>query len=417
MQDISCLRFSSKFNFGPVLPAALGKERGLQFLNSLATEMKSAEEDAYSYTPNVSLSLPLGMGNPCLATQYHTLQSSPIISVSSCHQTGYGLHDHNNHNPAQGYYMSHGLRPNGAPALESPRIEITAYHQYPEEEVEESSSMDHIVHHKRGVNSIVTLTLPNGDGYRDPSCLSPASSVSSRSCNSDASSYESGFYNYDNSSQNSPWQSPCVSPKGSSSLLSCPHAPLGPPSTSPRHSPSTSPLIGAQAEEGWVGQAPCGSSRPNSPACSGGGGSVGVGKRKYSFNGTTYRQPTYSPNQSSTPSPRGSPRVSVTDDSWLANTNQYTNSAIVAAINALTTDGLVDMGEGVPVKARKTNLDHSPTMSLKTEPGGEEMGLGSELLQEDYISRLPFKKESYCGGFLDVPQHPYSWSKPKPYLR
>jgi nuclear factor of activated T-cells len=142
-----------------------------------------------------------------------------------------------------------------------------------------------------------------------------------------------------------------------------------------------------------------------------------VGKRKYSFNGTTYRQPTYSPNQSSTPSPRGSPRVSVTDDSWLANTNQYTNSAIVAAINALTTDGVVDMGEGIPVKARKTNLDHSPTMSLKTEPGGEEMGPGSELHQEDYISRLPFKKENYCGGFLDVPQQPYSWSKPKPYLR
>ncbi|XP_071239318.1 nuclear factor of activated T-cells, cytoplasmic 1-like isoform X1 [Salvelinus alpinus] len=416
MQDTSCLRLSSKFNFGPVFPAALGKERGLQFLTSLATEMKSAEEDAYSYTPNVSLSLPLGMGNPCLATQYHTMQSSPIISVSSCHQTGYGLHDHNNHNPVQGYYMSHGLRPNGAPALESPRIEITAYHQYPEEEVEESSTMDHIVHHKLGVNSIVTLTLPNADGYRDPSCLSPASSVSSRSCNSDASSYESGFYNYDNSPQNSPWQSPCVSPKGSSSLLSCPHAPLGPPSTSPRHSPSTSPQIGAQAEEGWAGQGPCGSSRPNSPACSGGGGGVGVGKRKYSFNSTTYRQPTYSPNQSSTPSPRGSPRVSVTDDSWLANTNQYTNSAIVAAINALTTDGVVDMGEGIPVKARKTNLDHSPTMSLKTEPGGEEMGPGSELLQGDYISRLPFKKESYCGGFLDVPQQPYSWSKPKPYL-
>jgi hypothetical protein len=44
MQDTSCLRLSSKFNFGPVLPAALGKERGLHFLTSLATEMKSAEE-------------------------------------------------------------------------------------------------------------------------------------------------------------------------------------------------------------------------------------------------------------------------------------------------------------------------------------------------------------------------------------
>ena len=171
------------------------------------------------------------MGNPCLATQYHTLQSSPVISVSSCHQTGYSLQ--NDNHAASGYYLPHGLRPNGAPALESPRIEITAYSQYPEDEVEESSSEDHII--KRGVNSIVTLTLPNADGYRDPTCLSPASSISSRSCNSEASSYESGFYNYDNSPQNSPWQSPCVSPKGSSSLMSCPHA--SGPVASPHHSP------------------------------------------------------------------------------------------------------------------------------------------------------------------------------------
>ncbi|XP_034144992.1 nuclear factor of activated T-cells, cytoplasmic 1 isoform X3 [Esox lucius] len=419
MQDTSCFS-SPKFNFGRVLPNALGKERGLQFLTTLAAVMKSAEEEAFSYTPNVSLSLPLGMGNPCLASQYHNMQSSPVISMSSCHQTGYGLHeDNSHHNPTQGYYVPHGMRPNGAPALESPRIEITTYHhQYPKEEVEESGSLDHTVHHKRGVNSIVTLTLPNADGYRDPSCLSPASSASSRSCNSDASSYESGFYNYDNSPQNSPWQSPCVSPKGSSSLLSCPHAPLGPPSTSPRQSPSTSPQIGSQAEEGWAGQGQHGSSRPNSPACGGGGGggSSGAGKRKYSFNGAPYRQPSYTPNQSPTPSPRGSPRVSVTDENWQTNTNQYTNSAIVAAINALTTDGVVDMGEGIPIKARKTNLDHSPTVSLKTEPEGEEMVRGSELLQEDYISRLPFKKEGYCAGFLDVPQNPYSWSKPKPYL-
>uniref|UniRef100_A0A8C3A8Y2 Nuclear factor of activated T cells 1 n=1 Tax=Cyclopterus lumpus TaxID=8103 RepID=A0A8C3A8Y2_CYCLU len=324
---------------------------------------------AYSYTPNVSLSLPLGMGNPCLATQYHTLQSSPVISVSSCHQTGYSLQ--NDNHAASGYYLPHGLRPNGSPALESPRIEITAYSQYPEDEVEESNSEDHII--KRGVNSIVTLTLPNADGYRDPSCLSPASSISSRSCNSEASSYESGFYNYENSPQNSPWQSPCVSPKGSSSLMSCPHA--SGPVASPHHSPSTSPQIGAV--------------------------------RKYSLNGTTYRQTSCSPNQSPNPSPHGSPRVSITDENWQANTNQYTNSAIVAAINALTTDGVVDIGEGIPIKTRKTMLDHS--MSLKLDPDGE-------LCHEDYPSRLALKKESYCGGFLDVPQHPYSWSKPKPYL-
>ncbi|XP_036928746.1 nuclear factor of activated T-cells, cytoplasmic 1-like isoform X1 [Acanthopagrus latus] len=398
MQDSFCLSVNSKFSFGA------GKERGIHFL----ADMKSAEEDAYSYTPNVSLSLPLGMGNPCLATQYHTLQSSPVISVSSCHQTSYSLQ--NDNHVASGYYLPHGLRPNGAPALESPRIEITAYSQYPEDEVEESSSEDHII--KRGVNSIVTLTLPNADGYRDPTCLSPASSISSRSCNSEASSYESSFYNYDNSPQNSPWQSPCVSPKGTPLLLSCPHA--SGPATSPQHSPSTSPQIGAVAEEGWPAQ-PRGS-RPNSPSCSG-GNSGGMGKRKYSFNGTPYpRQTSCSPIQSPTPSPHGSPRVSVTDENWLANTNQYTNSAIVAAINALTTDGVVDMGEGIPIKTRKTMLDHSSSMSLKLEPGGEVLGPDGELCHEDYPSRLALKKENYCGGFLDVPQHPYSWSKPKPYL-
>lgn len=346
------------------------------------------------------------MGNPCLATQYHTLQTSPVISVTSCHQTGYSLQ--NDNHAASGYYLPHGLRPNGAPALESPRIEITAYSQYPEDEVEESSSEDQII--KRGVNSIVTLTLPNADGYRDPSCLSPASSISSRSCNSEASSYESSFYNYDNSPQNSPWQSPCVSPKGSSSLLSCPHG--SGLVASPHHSPSTSPQIGAMAEEGWPAQ-PRGS-RPNSPSCSGGNGCA-MGKRKHSFNGTPYNQTSCSPIQSPTPSPHGSPRVSITEESWLASTNQYTNSAIVAAINALTTDGIADMGEGIPIKTRKTMLEHSPSMSLKVEPGHD--GHDAEPCHEDYPARMALKKENYCGGFLDVPQHPYSWSKPKPYLR
>ncbi|KAK2844203.1 hypothetical protein Q5P01_010862 [Channa striata] len=403
MQETRSLSVNSKFSFG----AAAGKERGLQFLN-----MTSAEEDAYSYTPNVSLSLPLGMGNHCLATQYHTLQSSPVISVSSCHQAGYSLQ--NDNHAGSGYYLSHSLRPNGAPALESPRIEITAYSHCAEDEVEESSSEDHIV--KRGVNSIVTLTLPNADGYRDPSCLSPASSISSRSCNSEASSYESGFYNYDNSPQNSPWQSPCVSPRGSSSLLSCPHA--SGPAGSPHHSPSTSPQIGAMAEEGWPAQTR--GSRPNSPSCGGGvggnSGSGGMGKRKYSFNGNPYNQTSCSPNQSPIPSPHGSPKVNVTDENWLANTNQYTNSAIVAAINALTTDGVVDMGEGIPIKTRKTMLDHSQSMSLKVEPGGEELVADGELCHEDYPARLALKKENYAPGFLDVPQHVYSWSKPKTYL-
>uniref|UniRef100_A0A4W5LX22 Nuclear factor of activated T cells 1 n=1 Tax=Hucho hucho TaxID=62062 RepID=A0A4W5LX22_9TELE len=353
--------------------------------------MKSAEKDAYSHTPNVSLS----QGNPCLPSQYHNLQSGPTISVSISQPPSYGAH---NNMRTVGYYSSPSIRPNGAPALESPRIEITAYGQFPEDKVEESNNLTVA----KRVNSIVTLTLPNADGYRDPSCLSPASSVSSRSCHSEASSYESGFsYNYENSPQNSPWQSPCVSPRGSSSLAlpgdACTNV------GSPRHSPSTSPSTSV-TDDSWMGQQ---GSRPNSPC---------GGKRKYSFNGTATSKYPYSPNHSPGPSPHTSPRLSVTGESWMPNnTNQYTNSAIVAAINALTTDGVADLVEGIPLKARKTSLEPG-AVSLKVEPGGEELSPG-ELCQDEYpFSRLPFKKENYCGGFLDVPQHPYSWSKPKQYV-
>ncbi|CAL8298908.1 unnamed protein product [Lota lota] len=359
--------------------------------------MKSAEEDAYSYTPNVSLSLALG--SPCLpSSQYHGLmQTSPTISVSISY-------DAQDDGPAAGYYSSAGPQANGAPALESPRIEITTYGQFPgddaggDEEAEESCQPS-----GKRLNSIVTLTLPNADGYRDPSCLSPASSVSSRSGHSDASSYESGFsYNYDHSSQNSPWNSPSVSPK--SSALAPPGGDAGPRGGSPLHaSPCASPVA-----DPWAGALR--GSRPNSPCGA---------KRKYSFNGGGTSHPArpasfpYSPSVSPGPSPHTSPRLSVTEESWLPNTNQYTNSAILAAINALTTDGVIDMGEGVPIKARKTSLD--PTISLKMEPRGGE-GLGPGELGEQPCGRLALKKESYCGGFLDVPQHQYSWSKPKHYV-
>ncbi|XP_060914981.1 nuclear factor of activated T-cells, cytoplasmic 1 [Labrus mixtus] len=352
--------------------------------------MKSAEEDAYGYTPNVSISLPLG--NPCLPSQYHSLQTSPVISVSEPHS-----YDSQDDMRAAGYFSTSSVRPNGAPTLESPRIEITAYGQFPEDEVEESS-----LPVAKRVNSIVTLTLPSADGYRDPSCLSPASSISSRSCHSDAS-YESSFsYNYDNSPQNSPWQSPSVSPKGSTLALpgdGCTSA------GSPRHSPSTSPRTSV-TDDTWLGQR---GSRPNSPCGA---------KRKYSYNGSGVSQKhyPYSPNHSPGLSPQTSPRLSITEESWLPNTNQYTNSAILAAINALTTDGVVDLGEGIPIKARKTSMENIPTVNLKVEPGGEEMSPGELCLDDHSSHRLPLKKEGFCSGFLDVPQHPYTWSKPKQYV-
>ncbi|KAG7500503.1 nuclear factor of activated T-cells, cytoplasmic 1-like [Solea senegalensis] len=354
--------------------------------------MKSAEEDAYGFTPNVSLSLPLG--NPCLPSQYHNLQASPIISVSVTEPHSYDTQDDIR---AAGYYSSPNARPNGAPTLESPRIEITAYGQFPEDEVEQNS-----LPVAKRVNSIVTLTLPSAEGYRDPSCLSPASSISSRSCHSDAS-YESSFsYNYDNSPQNSPWQSPSVSPKGSTLALPGDGCTSG---GSPRHSPSTSPRTSI-TDDTWIGQR---GSRSNSPCGA---------KRKYSLNGSgvQHKQFPYSPNHSPGPSPQTSPRLSVTEETWLPNTNQYTNSAILAAINALTTDGVIDLGEGIPMKARKTSLEHSPTVSLKVEPGSDDLSPG-QLCEDEHISnRMLLKKEGFCGGFLDVPQHPYSWPKPKQYV-
>ncbi|KAE8282463.1 Nuclear factor of activated T-cells, cytoplasmic 1 [Larimichthys crocea] len=327
--------------------------------------MKSAEEDAYGYTPNVSLSLPLG--NPCLPSQYHSLQSSPTISVSVTEPHSYDAQDDMRVDRLL-FIFEH-------PPKRSP-------------DPGEPSYRDHSL---------------RADGYRDPSCLSPASSVSSRSCHSEASSYESGFsYNYDNSPQNSPWQSPSVSPKGSTLTLPGDGCPSG---GSPRHSPSTSPRTSV-TDDNWIGQR---GSRPNSPCGA---------KRKYSFNGSgaPHKHFPYSPNHSPGPSPQTSPRLSVTEETWLPNTNQYTNSAILAAINALTTDGVADLGEGIPMKARKTSQEHNATVSLKVEPGGEELSPGDLCLDEHPANRLPLKKEGYCGGFLDVPQHPYSWSKPKQYV-
>ncbi|XP_063042010.1 nuclear factor of activated T-cells, cytoplasmic 1-like isoform X2 [Engraulis encrasicolus] len=403
--------------------------------------MKSAEEDAYGY-PSAGLSLPVS--NPYLSPQYHSSPQGggPSLSVSitppSSYAVSQGGDGSSSKSSSLGFYTSAGLRCSSSttPTLESPRIEITPYSHFPDEEEEDGEgggggggggSVSPVGNHR--ILSVATLNLPNADGYRDPSCLSPASSVSSRSCHSEASSYESGLScTYDTSPQNSPWQSPCVSPKGgggsSSSIMHSSSVLLG-GAVSPQPSPSVSPRLG---DDPWVTSRPSSSPQPSSPC---------GGKRKYSFGGGggggggAYKFP-YSPSQSPNPSPHTSPRLSVAEDTWLSNTNQYTNSAIVAAINALSTDGSSDLGDNnLPLKARRTagggglELPCLPpsSLSMKIEPrGGEELGSGSgsgsggEYNTSDYGSpshMMGFKKEGYSGSFLDVPQHSYSWSKPK----
>ncbi|CAH2284575.1 nuclear factor of activated T-cells, cytoplasmic 1 isoform X5 [Pelobates cultripes] len=360
--------------------------------------MKAAEEEHYNYaSSSLSSNLSLGVMNSSLSTP--CLQSpNPVISIipSTSHSSGYGG---NLDSEASGYYLSPNIRPNGTPTLESPRIEITScLGMHTNNQFFHEGDIEETIPNTKRTHSTVTLNLPNVDAYRDPSCLSPASSLSSRSCNSEASSFESNYSYPYTSPQTSPWQSPCVSPKTTDpeegyqrSMVAC--TLLG----SPRHSPSTSPRTSIP-EENWLTP----NSRPTSPC----------NKRKYSLNG---RQTSYSPHHSPTPSPHTSPRVSVTDETWLGNTHQYTSSAIVAAINALSTEP-IDMNDGIPIKSRKTAMDHSPSMSLKTEPACEDhnaLSPGGDLSPEEYSGFHHIRKGSFCDQYLSVPQPPYPWVKPK----
>ncbi|XP_036891987.1 nuclear factor of activated T-cells, cytoplasmic 1 isoform X2 [Sturnira hondurensis] len=352
-------------------------------------------------TSTLSPGLTLPTTHPALPGPCHDLQTSaPGIPASAGHPLGYGAVVDGG---SSGYFLpSSHVRPNGAPTLESPRIEITSYLglHHGNSQLFHDVQVEDVLPSSKRPPPTATLSLPQLEAYRDPSCLSPASSLSSRSCNSEASSYESGYSYPYASPQTSPWQSPCVSPKTTEPEEGFPRG-LGACSLlgSPRHSPSTSPRTSV-TEESWLGAR---GSRPSSPS----------NKRKYGLNG---RQLSCSPHPSPTPSPHGSPRVSVTDDTWLGNTTQYTSSAIVAAINALSTDGSLDLGDGVPMKARKTALDHSPSVALKVEPAGEDLGTtppASDFPPEDFPPFQHTRKGTFCDQYLSVPQPPYQWARPR----
>uniref|UniRef100_A0A8C5V615 Nuclear factor of activated T cells 1 n=1 Tax=Microcebus murinus TaxID=30608 RepID=A0A8C5V615_MICMU len=390
----------SKFPLGPPA-AAFGSGETLGPAPPAGGTMKSAEEEHYSYAPaSIGSALPLPTPHPSLPAPCHDLQTATagLSAVPASHSAGYGAAMDG---ASSGYFLSAtGIRPDGAPALESPRIEITSYlglHHSSSPFFHDVEVEDVLPGAKRPT---ATLSLPGLEAYRDPACLSPASSLSSRSCNSEASSYESNYSFPCTSPQTSPWQSPCVSPKTTDPEDGFPRG-LGACTLlgSPRHSPCPSPRASV-TEESWLGAR--GGSRPASPC----------NKRKYSLNG---RQAACSPHHSPTPSRHGSPRVSVTDDTWLGSTTQYTSSAIVAAINALTTDGSLDLGDGVPVKSRKTGLEHSPSVALKVEPAGEDLGAAPpapDFAPEDF-SFQHIRKGAFCEQYLSVPPHPYQWAKPK----
>uniref|UniRef100_UPI003AAD0DF4 nuclear factor of activated T-cells, cytoplasmic 2 n=1 Tax=Centroberyx gerrardi TaxID=166262 RepID=UPI003AAD0DF4 len=200
-------------------------------------------------------------------------QASPY-GIKSCSPP---YSDHNTevlsgyeHQEARNYLDN--SRPGGL-AL-SPRIEITPSREH------YSHGRDSLQNHPLNISPRPTLTVPGHDSlaYREPQCLSPASSNSSTSWHSE--SY-------------SPWASPCVSPSSGQNADLCPRLQnihTGSPRTSPGTSPRTS-----LAEDGCLG--------PRSPSPRPGSRSTSPqGKRTYDM----YRNPGLMPgHRSRSPSPHG----------------------------------------------------------------------------------------------------------------
>lgn len=157
----------------------------------------------------------------------------------------------------------------------SPRIEITPSREH------YSHGRDSLQSQTPTLSPRPTLTVPGHDAappYREPQCLSPASSNSSASWHSE--SY-------------SPWASPCVSPSGGHNPADlCPRL-QNIHTGSPRASPGTSPRTSlAEDGPGHRSPSPRAGSRSTSPQ----------GKRTYDM----YRNPALLPgHRSRSPSPHG----------------------------------------------------------------------------------------------------------------
>ncbi|KAM9342121.1 nuclear factor of activated T-cells, cytoplasmic 2 isoform 2-T2 [Pholidichthys leucotaenia] len=206
-----------------------------------------------------------------------------------------------------------GTRPPGLTL--SPRIEITPSREH------YNHGRDSLQNQHLNISPRPTLTVPGHDtlAYREPQCLSPASSNSSTSWHSDHCS---------------PWASPCVSPSsiGQNPGDLCPRLQnihTGSPRTSPGTSPHTS--LGDDSCLGPRSPSPRSGSRSTSPQ----------GKRTYDM----YKNPGLIPgHRSRSPSPH-----SGHDDQNLG--AHYTHSSLGDGMNGfgITQPGLV------PTKIVKTS--------------------------------------------------------------
>ncbi|XP_056279560.1 nuclear factor of activated T-cells, cytoplasmic 2 isoform X1 [Pseudoliparis swirei] len=287
---------------------------------------------------------------------FHLEEASPY-GIKSCSPS---YSDHNTEvlsgyeNQEARHYLDN-TRPAGL-AL-SPRIEITPSREH------YNHGRDSLQNHHLNISPRPTLTVPGHENqsYREPQCLSPASSNSSTSWHSE--SY-------------SPWASPCVSPSsGQNPGDLCPRLQnihTGSPRTSPGTSPRTS-----LAEDGCLGtRSP--SSRPGSRSTS------PQGKRTYDM----YRNPGLVPgHRSRSPSPH-----SGHEDHNIG--AHYTHSSLADAINGF--------GSGqpglVPTKIVKTS---NQVYTLYPEHNAE----GNYLVSCDQ----DMKNKTAAEPFFVIPP---IWSKP-----
>ncbi|XP_075898029.1 nuclear factor of activated T-cells, cytoplasmic 2 isoform X3 [Nelusetta ayraudi] len=208
---------------------------------------------------------------------------------------------------------------NGRPAglALSPRIEITPSREH------YNHCRDSLQNHHLNISPRPRLTVPGHENlaYREPQCLSPASSNSSTSWHSE---------NY------SPFASPCVSPSsGQNAGDLCPRL-QNIHTGSPRTSPGTSPG-NSLVEDGCLG-ARSPSPRPGSRSAS------PQGKRTYDM----YRNPGLVPShRSRSPSPHGHGHRHEDLDAAA----HYTHTGLVDAMNGFTAGQPVT----VPTKIVKTS--------------------------------------------------------------
>lgn len=263
----------------------------------------------------------------------------PFSSLSADPMGRYGQPD------SIGPTPTHPANAAGASAP-SPRIEITPYHELIHSGGPFRGRDTDVLLVEHQSNSAttsprVTLPVPGFEGYREPLCLSPASSGSSASFISETNV--------------SPCTSPCVSPNNGPSDDLCPQFQNIHTHYSPRTSPIMSPRTSI-TEETCLGRhspSPCPNSRSSSPGA----------KRRYSCTELYSTQlPSTSPRQSRTPSPQPSPRIPLREDTSAVTYTQLASTPLsMDAMSSLPTDPSC----GVPTKIWKTSPDPSSMSSHK----------------------------------------------------